>query len=173
MFYRNLRDLSGQMLIFLACGAVYKGKYHFCLERCRRDFFEISPPTQDIYIDFRAPQARFFLQFHHLSKVFIFISSAAGEIFFGNFHHLYKGFTLIFERRRRENFGILDRLHKGFTPILERRRRDFFWNLQEHFENCRTFKQPFWHRRTFQLLNFENRRKPWIVEHIQHSFWES
>jgi len=173
MFYRNLRDLSGQMLIFLACGAIYKGNIIFAWNAVGEGNFEFfttytrylhwfsSAAGEEIFGNFttytrdlhwfRAPQARFFWQFHHL----------------------YKGFTLIFGRRRRENFGILDRLHKGFTPILERRRREIFWNLQEHFENCRTFKQPFWHRRTFQLLNFENRRKPWIVEHIQHSFWES
>ena len=50
---------------------------------------------------------------------------------------------LYIARRRREIFGNLNRLHKGFTLILERRRRENFDNLQENFENCRTFKPLF------------------------------
>ena len=77
----------------------YTSELHCFSSAAGEKFLQFKPPTQGIYIDFGAPQAKI--------------------------------------------FGNLNRLHKGFTLILERRRRENFDNLQENFENCRTFKPLF------------------------------
>ena len=82
-----------------------------------RKNMELTPPTQGIYIDFSAPQARNFSYLTPLTQA------------------TYIDFGAPQAKKNRE----LTPPNKGFTSILARRRREFFHTLHRYTSDLHRF----------------------------------